>query len=516
MTSPKIKNPARAHENVLKPGRNCFEIANALRATVLVDAKAYFAALEKAFQSAARSIVIIGWDFDGRMRLRPQDGDDAPAIGTMLRKLVEERPELEVRILVWSLAIVHTPSASSSLLLGDSWNDHERINLRLDTNHPLHAAHHQKIVMVDDALAFVGGMDLTVDRWDTPEHRANEPLRVTPDGEPCRPVHDVQMMLDGPIVAVVKRVAQMRWRDATGEELPEVAVDDRWLSHLDPDFRNLPVAIARTAPRLDGTVAIEETWPLTVDMLRSAKTSVYIEAQYFTAKKLRPILREVLSREHPPEIVVVCPLNANGVIERFFMGANRERLLRSISQADHAGKLRLYHSVVPDEDGNETEVLIHSKVMIVDDRVLRVGSANLNNRSIGLDTECDVAIESDRPEVRDTILRIRNRLLAEHLGCDPAQVDAAMAEGGSMVGAIERLSHRGQRHLRPLVVSPGPRHSFPGTRLVDPVRPFGPVEAFHRLWRRLFFQRESATPNSRGASNSLARKTAPPSARGTR
>lgn len=493
-------------------------VETAERAAVLVDAKAYFATLDKAFRSARRSILILGWDFDGRVRLRPQDGAGAPTIGELLRKLVEERPQLEVRILVWSLAVLHTPSASSALLLGGEWDDHPRISLRLDTNHPIHAAHHQKVVVIDDSLAFVGGMDLTVDRWDTPAHKADEPLRTTPDGEPCRPVHDVQMAVDGPVVRVISDVARNRWLDATGEELEPIRPTDRWPRHFTPDFRDVPVAVARTEPRLHGTETVEESWALTVDMLKSAKKSVYIEAQYFTAKRLRPVLREILSREHPPEIVVVCPLNANGVVERFIMGANRERLLRSIKRADRAQKLRLYHSLVPGGEGGETEVLIHSKVTIVDDRLLRVGSANLNNRSIGLDTECDLAIESDRPGVSETILGIRNRLLAEHLGREPAEVEAAISDSGSLIAAIDNLGRTSQRRLQPLAVTRGPKHSFPGTRLLDPVRPFAWVEALHRLWRRLVDQRRAGADaaNRRGASSSLTMNTVPPSARGSR
>lgn len=505
-------------QSILVPGRNCWAVHNADRASLLVDGEAYYASLEKALRSATRSIVIIGWDFDGRVRLRPQDGENAPTVGALLRRLVEERPQLQVRILVWSLALLHTPSASMSLLLGDEWDDHPRIDLRLDTNHPIHAAHHQKIVVIDDSLAFVGGMDVTVDRWDTPRHAIDEPLRVTPDGEAFRPVHDVQMAVDGPVARAIADLARSRWRDATGEDVALTQTIDRWPDDLIPHFRDVPVAIARTAPRLHGTEAVEEAWALTTDVLRSAKRFVYIEAQYFTAKLLRPLLREILSREDPPEIVVICPLNANGLIERFIMGANRERLLRSLKRADHAGRLRLYHSVVPDSTGDKTEVLIHSKIMIADDRLLRVGSANLNNRSIGLDTECDLAIESDEKGVRKTIEDFRHQLLAEHLGCDTAEVASAIDSSGSQIAAIERLSRTGRRHLQPLAMGRGPKHSFPGTRLLDPVRPFGPVEALHRLWHRLAGHRPSGAGSrkSRGASSSLATNSIPPSTKGSR
>src|SRR5690606_12209369 len=144
----------------------------------------YFAALEASLRRADRSIIIIGWDFDARIRLRPQDGADTLTLADLLRSLVEKRPELHIRILVWSLATVHAPGKTLPLLFGASWARHERIELRLDTHHPAYASHHQKIVIIDDSVAFVGGMDLTVARWDRPGHVPNEELRTDPDGAP--------------------------------------------------------------------------------------------------------------------------------------------------------------------------------------------------------------------------------------------------------------------------------------------------------------------------------------------
>lgn len=471
--------------SVLAPGRNCCAVARARRGAVLVDAAAYFAVLDTALRAARRSIFIAGWDFDARIKLRPQDGPEAPTLGILLRWLAEQHPQLEIRVLVWSLAAVHAPGAAVPLLFGEEWHNHPRIRVRLDTNHPLHAAHHQKIVVIDDSLAFVGGIDLTVGRWDTPQHPPDEPLRGLPDEAPCRPVHDLQMVVDGPVVKAVCEVARTRWRDATGDALPQAKPVDRWPGDLVPQFTNVPVAVARTAPRMNGSVVVEEAIALTEDMLRAARRMVYIEAQYFTARRLRPLLREVLSRPDGPEVVVICPLDANGVVERFIMGANRDRLVRSLRRADPHRRLRLYYPVVPRPDGTECGLLVHSKLMIVDEQLLRVGSSNLNNRSIGLDTECDLALEADRPETCAAISACRDRLLAEHLGQDPATVSAAVRREGSLIGAIECLNRRSGRRLRPMIAGPGSARSFPGTRLLDPERPFRAVEGLRMLWRRV-------------------------------
>ena len=58
---------------------------------------------------------------------------------------------------------------------------------------------------------------------------------------------------------------------------------------------------------------------------------------------------------------------------------------------------------------------MHAKVVVADDRLLRVGSSNLNNRWMGFDTECDLAIKAREGEetTHRTILGIRDQLLAE-------------------------------------------------------------------------------------------------------
>src|SRR5688500_7713902 len=161
---------------ILKEGRNCWRIASAKRAAVLIDAADYYAALEKALRKARRSIIIVGWDFDAGIKLRPND-PGCSKLGDFLRSLVEQRPELHIRVLVWSVAVLHAPGAPLPLLLGAPWEKHPRIRVRLDREHPIYGAHHQKMVCIDDTIAFVGGMDLTIRRWDTTEHRATHELR---------------------------------------------------------------------------------------------------------------------------------------------------------------------------------------------------------------------------------------------------------------------------------------------------------------------------------------------------
>lgn len=129
------------------------------------------------------------------------------------------------------------------------------------------------------------------------------------------------------------------------------------------------------------------------------------------------------------------------------MGSARARLLAMLRRRDRFERLRVYTPVT----AAEQPIYVHAKIMIVDDRVLRVGSSNMNNRSMGLDSECDVAIDAGYPGnggAIPAIEAIRVELIAEHLGAEPDEVRRVQSEAGSLIRAIERLRGTG-RSLRP-------------------------------------------------------------------
>jgi phosphatidylserine/phosphatidylglycerophosphate/cardiolipin synthase-like enzyme len=465
---------------IVQPGRNCWRVGHAGRASILIDGASYFAHLEAALRCAQCSIFIIGWDFDGSIRLRPNvSPEKSPPLGPFLRSLVEAQPELKIRILIWSVAVVHAPGAPGPLLFGADWQNHPRLQLRLDRHHPLYAAHHQKMVCIDDSLAFVGGIDLTVRRWDTSRHAANDPVRLRDDGSIYAPVHDVHMLVDGQVARRIAELGRQRWKVAVGEEVASAPDpgEARWPCGLSPDFTDTPVAIARTYPAWGMYLPVREAAALTLDALSAAKRTIYIEAQYMTTAAIGDVLERHLASPHGPEIIVVQTHESHGLAERLVMGANCDRLIRRLRKSDPGDRLRVYYPVVPGRHGGECQVLVHSKLIIVDDVFLRVGSSNLNNRSMGLDTECDLAIEATRDEVRRTITHLRNRLLAEHLDTSPATVAKIIErEGGSVIRAIEHLN-TGERGLRAFkaMSDHGPTWPALGTRLLDPLKPFEPL-----------------------------------------
>lgn len=468
----------RPSRPILTPGGNAWRVERADGLAFLVDGEAYFHALDRTLRMARRSIRIIGWDFNPDIRLRPREGGEI--LGALLHRLAEDNPELDIHILVWAMGPVYS-GRSLKLFRKNGWSRHPRIQLRFDARHPIRGSHHQKIVTVDDATAFVGGIDLTAGRWDTSEHLAVSPHRVKPQGMPYRPVHDVQAMVRGPAARAVADLARQRWERATGEpQAPVAAGSGAWPEHIAAGMEQCAAAIVRTAPGLPGCNERHDAARLNHDAIAAARRHIYIETQYLASFSVGEALAQRLGEPEGPDIAILVTSSSRGVIEQFVMAHNRNRLIRRLRQADRFGRLRIMYAVVPDAQGGECEVLIHSKVMIVDDIFVRVGSSNLNNRSEGMDTECDIAVEARTMTERRAIASLRNRLLAEHLDTS-AETVAAMIGRGSLVAAIDRLNS-GKRGLRPFSIDPsGGTSPLPGTALLDPKAPLRPLHDAREL-----------------------------------
>ncbi|BBA34572.1 phospholipase D [Methylocaldum marinum] len=477
-----------AHENVenriLRPGSNCWRSAHASRVSFLIDSSAYFPALREAAIRARHAIFIVGWDIDSRTKL-VQDGvnDGFPIqLGDFLKSLADHRRGLEVYILNWDFAMLYAAGREVLPIYTLGWQSHRHLHFYLDGRHPVGASHHQKIVVIDDAVAFVGGMDLAQERWDTPDHEPNAPYRRRSNGQAYPPVHDVQMMADGAAAAALGVLVRERWRLATGCELGigNHAATDPWPPSIAPDIRNVDIAISRTIPRFNGAGEILELRQLYLDAIKSAKDTIYIENQYLTASSIGSLLEFRLRQPSPPEVVVVSRLTGGGWLEQTTMEVLRARLLRRLRAADRYRKFRIYY---PHCEGLDEQCInVHSKLMVVDDRLALVGSANLNNRSMGLDTECNLAVEATDAETATAIAGLRNRLLAEHLGVGTDRVEQAIRNEGSLIRGIESL--RGNAHtLRHLEgeVSPEADALLPQASVVDPEAPIDPDRLIDEL-----------------------------------
>jgi phosphatidylserine/phosphatidylglycerophosphate/cardiolipin synthase-like enzyme len=465
------RRPVRT--TILRPGRNCWRVRDAERAAFFVDGADYFRAVRAALICARESVFIVGWDFDHNIRLVPDERPDQ-TLGALIASLVEARPSLRIRILIWGFSTFYGANHQPALSLSEPWHARlPRVEFVFDGNYPLGASHHEKIVCIDDALAFVGGIDLTAERWDTQAHDMMDPRRIEYDGEPYLPVHDLHMAVDGTAARSVSLLVRRRWRVATGKRAaPATLANDPWPQDMAPSLRGIKVGIARTRPAYGEDEGVREVEALNIDALRSARETIYLETQYLTAQSVGDVLAARLEEADGPEVIVVVTKQSDGLVEQFAMGSNRDRLFRRLKAADRHGRFRPYYAVVPKPDGGEHPIGIHSKLMIVDDRFVRIGSSNFNNRSMGVDTECDLALEAASADDRAAIRSLRDRLLAEHLGTEEHVLAAAIAQNRSVIAAIESFDP-GPRRLHPcrIDVADGTDEPIAGTAILDPIEP---------------------------------------------
>jgi len=467
--------PQQGHHAILQPGRNCWRREKAGRVGIAVDAQAYFRAVREAILRATHSVFIIGWDLHSKLKLvRGGEHDGDPEELGELLDFVARRRAVHVYALSWDFAMIYLAEREPFPLYTLNWKTHSRVRFCMDDKHPVGASQHQKIVVVDDAVAFCGGLDLSKWRWDTPQHRLDDERRVDPDGKPYPPFHDVQMLVDGNAAAALGELAHERWHRATGQAIDINGADpdhDPWPDSLQPAMRDVPVAIARTVAEYSGQQSVREVERLYLDSIAAAEHFIYIENQYLTAHSVAEALAQRLQESDAPEVVIVMPEKTGGWLEQHTMDVLRSRVVKKLRDADRQDHLRLYYPQL--SSSSETSLMVHAKVMVIDDRLLRVASSNLSNRSMGLDSECDLAIEaSPGSETQNAIKRFREQLLAEHLDVQVDELAEAMPRKGSLIKTIERL-RGGTRTLQRLdtEIDPEIEQMVPESALLDPEQP---------------------------------------------
>ena len=446
---------AQFNDRSVEPG--VWRYAKARRARVIVDAADYFDLMQQAMLKARQRVLLIGWDFDTRIHLSQgrrwwQKGlrRTHPArLGSFILWLARHHRNLEIRMLKWSYGIVKWPGRGSMLVDLLRWLPHRRIDFKFDTAHPVGCCHHQKIAVIDDDFAVCGGIDMTTRRWDTREHLEQDYRRKRPNGEPYGPWHDATMMMEGEIGKALEELGRYRWMRAGGKPLraPVRTPSSAWPDGLEADFEDVEIGIARTRAPFNGEEKIDEIEDLFLKQIAGAKHFIYAESQYFASRSIAEAIGARLIEPDPPEIVIVHPVSADGWIESQAMDPARARLVTALNALDEKDRFHLY---VPYT--GETPIYVHAKVMIVDDRILRIGSANFNNRSMGLDSECDVFIDCARKgnaHCSERIRELRHSLLAEHCGLAQDEVGPLIEQHGSMAGMIASLGLERRRTLRP-------------------------------------------------------------------
>ncbi|UFS86853.1 VTT domain-containing protein [Bradyrhizobium daqingense] len=430
-----LEHPARLDANAIScevillqsastliPGNTVWRRCRAQRVAVLNDAAAYFGALREALLEAQEIVYIIGWDIHSRTRLVGASGhadDGLPEeLGPFLRALVQRRPALRINILAWDFVSFYASEREWNSAAKFTADTDGRVRFHLDASLPFGSAQHQKIVCVDGSLAFVGGLDLTIRRWDTSDHRADNSMRCDPQRKPYPPFHDVQCLVDGDAAEQLCELVEQRWR-AAGQKVDERSAPKSscWPASLPVEAEHVPVGIARTEVVCPAGSTIREVERSFIAAIRAATSFVYIENQFTSATRMARELAEQMCRVPSLRAVIVAPKLHSSWLESQAMQNGRGAFIDCFSAAGVADRIRFVYPVAR-SGHKETAVMVHSKLMVVDDRILRIGSANLNNRSMGADSECDLIFEAESEEHRDFIASVRRRLIAHFCDLD--------------------------------------------------------------------------------------------------
>lgn len=407
----------------------CFTEADSLE--VLIDAKDYYEEFFKACRSAEEQIILAGWVMEDRLLLSKHDQELPDSLAEFFKSLCIKRPKLSIHTMVWSpgfyLDFGRQPFKKSRWSTSLPANFHHK----RDKSPFLFGSRHEKYALIDQKILFVGGMDVTSGRYDTRDHAAQFQKRRLPGGKKYRPRHDVQLKIQGAINHKVLELPKKR----TGERLKAPAGSRSNVSSSDKGTR---VYFSRTEPSA-GTYEIEKLY---LSAIKKARDWIYIENQYYTNQKVHKAIVEKLKEESPPQIVIVLPRNYGGVFEKAIFGRKRDALIRELKRCDKKNKLRVLYPSVPGES-RDSFVVVHSKLMAVDGKFFTIGSANLNERSMRVDTELNASIEGGSRVEKFTHKCVAD-LLAEHLEERPESIEKDLIEKGPLptIEARQKTSGR--------------------------------------------------------------------------
>lgn len=448
---------------LLEPGTTCWRRETSGRAAVLIDMAAYFDAAMKAMASARHTVHLLNWAFEPQTLFHPEpgcSGPDSDRIGNFLIRLSKDNPQLDVRVLCWKSALPVAATQHWFTLADRKVFAGTDVKFVLDGKLPMGACHHQKAIIVDDAIAFCGGGDIGPDRWDTPEHLDDDPRRektrhahgASENDFDSR--HEVMGLVEGAPARALGALFRERWARATGETPPEAPpVRPKWPTGVLAEFAKVEVGLSRTVSAWRGQPEVREVERLHLESIAQAKRCIYMENQYYTSPLIAAALARRLAEPDGPEVVLVSTEHSPSYFDQATMDHTRVRFFEKLKSADRHGRFQIYSPVTT----LGRIIIVHAKVTIVDDRLLRIGSANINNRSLGFDTECDLSFEATGRSGsgnRAAIAALRIRLLAHWLGCDEATMDAAIRKAGSVGGGVEALRNAGYARLRPILLEP--------------------------------------------------------------
>lgn len=338
----------------------------------------------------------------------------------------------------------------------------------MDNRFPAGGSNHQKFAVHKNganAAAQLGSIDISKTRWDTTAHLVTNPDRNPTFG---KPTHDTGVSVEGPAVVDIERSYRERWNDSTrtfGLEplLPAQPLISTPLSspaaggtHSVQVLRTFGITYATFGYSWSSTGEFT-VWASYLNAIKHASNYIYIEDQYFMPFDWPPCfartgaardtdivfqLGEAMKRG--VNVAVLTPSNAEDsthVFQKYQrdVGVN---YLNGVRTAGSSGDV-----LVSSLQNSGTDVYVHSKLMIVDDEFVAIGSTNVGQRSMTHDGELHIGVV----DAAGTFAKeFRTSLWGEHSG------RASSAHDDPVVGfGLMKTDTAGSTgHLRPYPVDP--------------------------------------------------------------
>lgn len=409
----------------------------------LVDAGPYFQRIAELMEDARESVVITGWQVDSRLPMpRPVRPGQPPHGGRetfreKVLRLCDANPGLHFYFLVWDHATFYV--VERELFQNRIWEGvHPQVHFVFDNRHPYGGSHHEKVIVIDRKVALVGGVDLCDERWDSPLHHYSDPRRSLDwKSETHEPYHDLTVQVTGPVVSSILQHLNYRWSLLTTIPFPEALLDGSDESELQASGKRVYVSSTRAEidPGIQGHILTREIERIWLHIISQAEKQMIFEGQYWWSKRINDAILKRMKEVSGLQITIVLAdvFSLKGLVS--YMGFHQYPLLIELARTARAtgNRLRLGTPWVSAPTGGKSKaVYVHSKLVIIDDRYISIGSANFASRGLRVDTELQLTLEARSEAEHQHIQRVAEATLAHW-----------------SLGQTRRLSHMRLRPIHP-------------------------------------------------------------------
>lgn len=393
------------------------------------EAGPYYERVAELLEQARSYAIFVGWQIDSRIELSTRRHE---GFRDFVLRLCREKPDFHVYFLMWDYAYFYV--FERELLQGWIWDKvHERVHFVFDNRHPYGGSHHEKLVVVDGEVAFVGGVDICDDRWDTPQHLFEDNRRsLRHDRDLHQPYHDVIAEVNGEAAADLVEHVGGRWRALSSVPFPSRPR----LARGEGGGRH-QLLISRTRARVgtERPLLIRETEFLFRELIQKAERQVVIEQQYYWSYSFNDALVRLMHRRAGSglKIFLAVPAPIGGSLAFRMMGVVQTQLVDElVREARKTGTLFVLGCPFSKGRTGEKRVYVHSKVLVVDDQYFVVGSSNLNNRGFRFDTELNLTLLAASERERRELVALTRRLIG-HWGAEAYSAFYGSSAGPELV-----------------------------------------------------------------------------------